>query len=485
MSDEFDPVEKRIQSYLKSRADVAVPRDILSRAMDQRQDLRSTRRWFSVRLGLASAAAVVIAVLVVSFGLPPHTPPASTSVPSGIASNTAQPLPSAIGDQTFPTSVMGMPVVTVEEARTMLNEGRLDGRAVAVGGYWLQGMVPSCPAPMRFTAPLEGWCGASEYLAGDDFPVSFCTDLGDGSRSCTSGPPSAPYLTPFVMSEASGSDAIGGNALPDSAPGEQNRRVVLIGHARDPRLLHCQPDVRDQCADAFVVDRVAWAAGKYIDVNPAVGYGDPPVEPSLNDVAGSSGLGDAMLDAVAIRANEVSTIDPRFHADGDGAIWLARSIRTDSGSVEDPTRAVDVSLIEDATGKVLSSTGLDMNADYKPAQLNVQATERGGDTKDQVYPFYRLGRLDGSGLLEGMVGEGRSTSNGAVSRFGPGLPAVLDPATYIVRAWRSTLNGDLSNVPQDECSDEVTLTAAEAFLLEASFPTHGACTLGPPSELPF
>ncbi len=478
---DLEPLEARVRSYLRSRADAPVPRNVLNAALERRARLQVPwyRRLSSV-VGLASAAAVLVAAVLASLALGPPPSSLSTPLPSGLASAdaTLSPYPAA-SDGTFPQTVLGMPVVTVAEAVDLLAAGRLDGRAVAVGGYWLDSMIPSCPAPRRFTAPLESYC-YFQYFASEYVELTHCDHNPGGSGGCSSTTPPRPFLEPVVLAEASGMDAIYNVGSQDPQAGESARQMVVIGHSNDPRLWECEPDVREKCARAFVVDRVAWLAGKPVEVSPAVSYSEPTLFPALGDIAGASGLGDAMLNAVAVRATEVSTIDPRFHDVGDGPVWVARSIRRASDASEDHTAAVDVALIDDTTGEIRDSTGLELDPTFKPSRLSVQASGMHTRSNSDIHPFYRVERMDGGVIWQAMIGSWTS-SDGPRTLYGSGQPAVLDPDRYVLRAWRATSRRGEIGEPTDDCSSEIRLAPSEDVVLQVSFPRAGPCSIGPPT----
>jgi len=82
-------------------------------------------------------------------------------------------------DGPFPAEVAGLPVIRVADAVGLLQSGKLDGQAVAVGGYYDQ-FTPSCPYPGRYIGPLEDWCRF----------VAF-TDTSAGAKLCQPRAPTA------------------------------------------------------------------------------------------------------------------------------------------------------------------------------------------------------------------------------------------------------------------------------------------------------
>ncbi|MEO8208673.1 MAG: hypothetical protein ABI598_06530, partial [Chloroflexota bacterium] len=142
--------EERIRAYLRVRADVSVPDDLRwpnAGAMPR-------RRWAIVSAGAwgrLAVAGLVMAVVVVgvSLNLPTRTGPGGPSIPpvSGSAP------PAGQSDATFPSEVAALPVISVADAVELLKSGELDGRAIAVAGYYDE-FTPSCPDPGRYIGPL-------------------------------------------------------------------------------------------------------------------------------------------------------------------------------------------------------------------------------------------------------------------------------------------------------------------------------------------
>src|SRR5262249_14705909 len=124
---------------------------------------------------------------------------------------------------------------------------RLDGRVVAVAGYF-DTFSPRCPPSMRYLGPLEHDCA----------PTSFADAAAD-AQLCSNGAcrgPRGVNLQPFLMPETAGT-----SSMSSGSDSERPVALVLIGHAADLRQWQCTPATQERCADAFVVDRVAWSAG--------------------------------------------------------------------------------------------------------------------------------------------------------------------------------------------------------------------------------
>ncbi len=227
--------------------------------------LRRHQRRLIARDGMARIGilALLIASLLGACSSPSAGATMSPSVgdsapPSAIVS----PLPS---DATFPSEVAGLPVISVASADELLRSGKLDGQAVAVGGYFDQ-FTPSCPYPGRYIGPLESWC---RYVAFTDTRASakLCQPEGSNGMSCRQ--PSGTNLAPWFMTETSGNawSWVTGGATGVPAA------LVLIGHAGDARQWQCTAATQAECASAFVVDRIAWASGSDV----------PPTAPETGD----------------------------------------------------------------------------------------------------------------------------------------------------------------------------------------------------------
>jgi hypothetical protein len=398
--------------------------------------------------------------------------------PSAIVS----PLPP---DTTFPSEVAGLPVLSVARADELLRSGKLDGQAVAVAGYFDQ-FTPSCPYPGRYIGPLEGWC---RFVAFTDSRATaqLCQPEGSNGTSCSQ--PSGTNLAPFFMSETSGN---AWSWLTGGATGEP-AALVLIGHAGDARQWQCTAATQAECANAFVVDRIAWAEGH--DVPPAAPetgnqQTGKVITPrmTLAQVAAAAGLGDDLLTGAPFRAGDIATVDPRWNLAGDGVVWLVRSLARAAGSGAGETRPETVWLVDDTTGKVIDSHPLKLAPDYQPARLWQMATAHGVECcAGNVFPFYRVVTGGGTVVYEGMVTGGSSGGTDSTT-YGGGYgstPLVLPAGDYPIAAWLASYDSGVVGTPRDECTTKVTLRPLDDVALNADFPANKACTFGPaPSPSP-
>jgi hypothetical protein len=474
--------EERIRAYLRQRADVSAPDEL-------RWPTSATaprRRW---AIGSPSAwARLAVAGLVLAVGvgvllrLPTSTGPATLSSPRvGGSSLSNGHLPDAM----FPSEVDGLPVTTVAEAVDLLRSGKLDGQAVAVAGYYDE-IEPSCPFPGRYIGPLERWC-RFDALADTPAGAQLCRPYGNNGMSCQQ--PTGTYLSPFFMSETSGSVS---SSLTGGAAGEP-AALVLIGHVGDPRQWQCTAATHGECANAFVVDRIAWAQGQGVPLT-APQIGDQQSGASLTPkmtlahVAAALGLGDRVVSGAAFKVGDIATVDPRWTLAGDNLVWLVRSLAPAAPSQGEPTRPETVWLVDDATGRTIDRRPLKLDATYRPARLWLMATVHGVDCcGTNVTAFQRVESIDGTVVHEGIV-SGSATGGPDYTTFGGGYgsePLVLPAGGYSITTWLATYDRGVMGTPSDECSTQVTLRSLDDVTLNAAFPAGQACAFKPgPSASP-
>jgi len=460
--------DDRIRRFVRSRADVPVPNDLRWPSADDDRRPRTAPAWIQ-RLGLG-AAFLLLAVLVRQ--LMPDGDRAGNSSPTPSAPTASEPAaPTYPVIDGFPADVAGMPVVSVATAAELIQQGALDGRAVAVAGYFAEAVV-SCPAPFEYVSPLVGWCGLIA-LADDPSSATLCHP-GTNSTGCHE--PRGIHLTPFFMPETSGQVP----SLPNTKPVP----VVLIGHAGDARQWQCAADAKPECSRAFVVDRVAWAGGRDLSIGRPQAVDQTTGEalhPRLTaEQAASAVNGNQVLSVAAFRRRDLSTIDPRWNLVGDGIVWIVRS----AGAAEPkgPTRSVVVSLVDDVSGEVIDGHDLAIPASYEPARLWTIATAKGFDCcAGDLFPFFRVSAADGTPVHEGLV-SGNVSGRRDVTKYGPGAPLLLDPGTYTVDVWLATFDHGVIGPASDSCSTQITLHALDDVMLDARYPAPGApCVFRGPS----
>ncbi|HEX7949747.1 MAG TPA: hypothetical protein VF494_05315 [Candidatus Limnocylindrales bacterium] len=409
---------------------------------------------------------------------------ATAALAACTASGTPSSSPSPSASQAlaaFPTQVAGLPVVTAGHALELLEAGRLAGGAIAVAGYYSAFNFP-CAMPGRYIGPLEVWCSLSLFSDTAAGAQEICRPLSSDSQSCQW--PTGPHLSPFFVTETSVASVMVGGG------GDRPAALVLIGHAGDPRQWECPSATQDQCAHAFVVDRVAWANGHDIPVAaPQTGsvQSGKAITPilTLAQVVAATGVADGLvLTAAPFRAGDIATIDPRWHFAGDSILWLVRSlgpIPIIPGAVE--TRPEDVWLVDDGTGKVISSHSLAIAPDYQPARWWPMATVHGyACCAGNLEAFSRVEAADGTVVYEGLVAETASGGSDTTT-FGGDVygspPLVLPAGSYTITDWLANDSGAVMGTPTGQCSTKVTLRPLEDARLNAEFPSGHACTFGP------
>jgi hypothetical protein len=269
---------------------------------------------------------------------------------------------------------------------------------------------------------------------------------------------------------------------------------VLIGHAGDARQWQCTASTQAECANAFVVDRIAWAEGQDVPLAaPQTGdqQSGKPITPrmTLVQAAAAAGSGDNVVTAAAFRAGDIATVDPRWNYAGDNIVWLVRSLAQGASSQGEETRPETVSLVDDATGRLIDSHPLNLAADYQPARLWQMATVHGLDccaTNEQA--FYRVQSDSGALVYEGLVPGGAGGGPDSTTTFGGsygGGPLVLPAGRYSITSWLASYEGGSTGTPRNECSTQVTLGPLDDVALDADYPAGQACTFRPaPSPSP-
>ena len=204
--------------------------------------------------------AILAIALVVTGGVALVTEGAQTPEPSGPTAPPTQPAEHPDG---FPAEASGMPVISVGDALTLIGSGGVDGRAMAVGGWWLPDFAWSCPWAGRDTLPIEGSC-TIDYLSSAPYARMTCHSNSDGSGGCDGNPvPAGVQVMPaMTLQETAGADALGGNGGLQSDTGIP---VVLIVHVGDLRSRQCPASSQNACSTKALVDRVAWASGQDVE----------------------------------------------------------------------------------------------------------------------------------------------------------------------------------------------------------------------------
>jgi hypothetical protein len=437
------------------------------------------RSRLSLALGALAAAIVLVVVGVPLLHLPSIVSPLASGSPGTTAGIEPDFSFKPIPDVPFPDAIGGLRVISVEEAVRHLAAGDLDGAAVAVAGYY-DAFHPSCPAPMGYIGPLMQWCDRQSF-----------GDTPEGARMCTytatsssCHEPSGTNLAPFWMPETSGAlaDIFGGFETKDPLP------IVLIGHAGDARQWLCTAHTQDECARAFVVDRIAWALGAEVPVTAPIASDQrtyAQLTPSLSLALVIAPVGDpsTVLSAAAFRARDIAMIDPRSPMGGENLIWLVRALSDPvfTSLTSNPARAEVVWLVDDATGKVLDHYRMRLEPTYQPARVWPSARIDGfGCCGGDLVPFLRVESAAGDVVAEAPL-SGTASGDGDTTSFGGygSNVLVLAPGRYTVSSWVASFYGGLMGIPAQQCSADFTLEALESTGLIADFPKGKPCSLKP------
>ena len=355
------------------------------------------------------------------------------------------PTPTSTFDGSFPSSVLGLPVVSVAEAKRLADAGDIDGRVVAVAGYFFQ-ETPHCYSEALAGVPLEYECwieGFADTRAG----AQQCTYSKNG-MSCAMPPG---RTAPVFMPDSLGIEGLYASTSGFPAP------VVILLHTDDPRSWECMPDHFAECQTRFVADRVAWVDGHEVlpeareIYNPSF-YTQTVATLTLDQVTQAIGPGAVVVSARPSKANDARTIEPRWNLSGDGVVWIVESVAP-GDQAAGPAAATTISLVDDQTGAVLRSEPFALPSDFAPGRLWVRTSLQGfpDNDPDPLAPYVSLSR-DGVDLQNGSWNE---------------VPYVLDPGEYTVSAWLSKPGeGDDPTAP---CSTDIVLSALGESELDATF----------------
>ena len=393
--------------------------------------------------GRRSLGAVGFALLVVGCAAP-NPPPSPSGSVLPVASPTAT-APSIFGVSSSPgdaaAEVFGMPVHTVSEVVAMQDAGSLDGRAVAVRGYWTNEPPLPCAAPPSNQPPLERYCTSPVLTEGDQHL------LGADGYTWTS--PVAPFIEPRNVS-----DSVGTDALYAQLPGVQGsnsapRRVILVGHEGDPRAWQCRAPDRQGCETAFVLDRVVSVEATLID--PAPQQSD--VTPTKTAAAVQAILvaalpGAQLVSLVPVNTADAPTIDPRFRIGIDGVAWIARMAVGPVGP--DGSTSMNEVVVGDASGTVLQQLAFPVS--FSEPFASIRLGGDGGNPGRFNATWYEV---DGAGAVAILAG-----------LLGYSTPAVtIEPGTYTLRAWIGPLKTGVAGQRREECHMDLTagISAELAF----------------------
>ncbi len=372
------------------------------------------------------------------------------------------PGPSSAMGEPFPSAILGFPVLTVAQAEALAAEPETAGRAMAVGGYYMESTM-FCPTFTEFVGPFNESCRIVGF--GDtEEAAQACDTNGCDTRN-------ARGFVPQFMAESLSAPV--GNV--------EIEPIILIAHVGDPRQWQCPPEYVEHCAGKLVVDRLVWADGRVVEPSLRPVYDDRgSLVPSrrLIDIETSLPDGELLLSAVVVHARDVFSIDPRFGLTGDQLVWLVRSTMLQSEPI-DATHAETVSVIDDSSGAVVASLPLASAADYLPARVWTSA-KRTGMTEnvsppDTLYPAYSIAGPSNEAIGEAFVSTTTFGSNTTLS-YGPFQPALVEAGTYSFTAWLQDVNSDFGRRPADAgCTRDYTFAPSDDVEAEVIFEKSGKC----------
>ena len=481
-----DPLDDRLRGYLRARADVPVPAGLMESArVAPPPPRRAWRSWPRVAFALVAVmvAAVLIGTRILNepnqFAVAPspssgasigRSPAASTQVVPGATPEASGASTGVVPDATleangFPDTVLGLPVITVAAARSLITGDQHPGRAMAVGGWWSSpAYAISCPAVIGYEPPIVGRC-ALEALSP--------TDAVAGHRSSDGyswGPPSGSILARQVQ-ESSGTSELWKNVDPQSDARELPQRVVVIAHSGDIRARQCVIETIASCEQELVIDSFAWVEGRMTD--------------ALVDTAGSWNLDpdaaraaiEATLPAGQIvtfgpqSAENVQWVDPRIPLDS-APVWIGRVITgpPDRGG----TAALDEVLVGDATG-LTQTLPMALDSDHLPATITLNGVGAFLNFSDPPTVFVAIThqglRMTEAGHFDG--------ANAA--------PAVLAAGDYRIEVWARDLasNDSRPSIPPiTTCAASLHVTAGEMAAVTITWQKAGSCSIETPGPAP-
>lgn len=180
----------------------------------------------------------------------------------------------------IPTTVDGLPVLTVSEAIAAHGAGSLPGSRAAIRGWWSNGEVGhSCAPSTEPIGDLELYCHDGEYGITERNEPMFVIDMSSGLITYEAqGPHLSPYFDePMAgIADLFGLPIINGQRYPPVP-------IVVVGHFDDPRGAQCRPEKRQACLDRLVLDRIVEFSPDSVPTPgvtaPPSAFPDPPPSP--------------------------------------------------------------------------------------------------------------------------------------------------------------------------------------------------------------
>lgn len=314
--------------------------------------LRGARAWSLVAAVLIVVLAGTLVVGVGGLGRGLGSPEPSDANSHASAGPNATPT-----EQALPGLVFDLPLIRVTDAIAVRDAG-VDDREVAVLGWFSDGGIPACPAPVTDpVSPLQVGC-PDGFVWLMERAESLIHQSGNQT---TGGAPTGPAINPDLDGvDRSWEPADAGlDANGDSTPVD----VVFVGHFDDRRAVLCpEPDVA-ACRDRFVVDSVARVRG--VEPPRSVTGATPGTTKSnvadIEAIIANEAPQSTILSMIAVDApTDLATIEPSLKTTGDGLlvqsiVWVVRALEADR---------ISTYLIVDGMDRIY-----EMNPDNRAVQL--------------------------------------------------------------------------------------------------------------------
>jgi hypothetical protein len=343
----------------------------------------------------------------------------------------------------LPTSILGLPVYTVAGISRLAANGSLDGRFAAVAGYWAQFALP-CPFMPHQPAVL-GFCSGGSFA---DTPEAARNQGGS-----VNGP------VPVSVRETANGSLLWSLGQSSGDPGSMGvGSVALIVHRADSRAWQCAPNDRAACHSRLVIDNVAWVNGSIVAAPPDMSHLDG-ASPALSIdqvIAAAVQPGQQLVTAYPLKGSAMNDVDPRFVGLADGVVWYVRVI-SGPPDADGIAPGKDV-LVDDATGTVVSTLPLEVDAAYKPARIVLDAKGWEGPVGNPVFTL----SVGTEVRIAGDLGAGTE-------------PILLDAGDYKVHAFINTPQAN--PVAGPTCDLDLTVAAGDDVSYFANFSAgSGDCT---------
>jgi hypothetical protein len=290
---------------------------------------------------LAPVAALVVVVLVawagaVAEALAPSPAERSTASLAAERDGEARAEPPVLPGMDLsiaPRVAFGLAVADVHQTLERRHAGEIRRGLVAVAGYLTVDPRDRDCADRRDEAAMDAFCERSAILSATADPVLTVNWNENGGTARRLGMPRS-HLHPQVLP---------GTAIPPGLVTRPDPRireitpvaVVVIGRFDDPRARKCHPGLR-HCGDEFVLERVAWANGQWID-RPVVR--DPTIPAAQTGKSSAitrlltsreSDRGEIILSEALLTVDLLGDVDPAaataLGGGAGGPVWYVRSV---------------------------------------------------------------------------------------------------------------------------------------------------------------